>query len=172
MKYSNISVNFLFLCFLQRNWNVVDNMFTFQREERVDDTIPAADLAEKTIEYARELEMIVWLFRALVDYFLDSDATLFDGRFSFVSEDMLNDAVSGDVVRSKTIIILMTCVKSCSLDYKIICLYVVKSGLFLCDSCLYVFPGRDPWLQHFYLEVQRQKLNYRWRGFQIPVSLP
>ncbi|XP_064599763.1 26S proteasome non-ATPase regulatory subunit 8-like [Liolophura sinensis] len=46
---------------LQKGWTVgPDNFFHFRQEEKeADDVIPAKLLAEQTIEYARELEMIV-----------------------------------------------------------------------------------------------------------------
>lgn len=54
-------LNFFLLYFLQKGWSVgPDNFFHFRREEKeADDVIPAKLLAEQTIEYARELEMIV-----------------------------------------------------------------------------------------------------------------
>ena len=44
-----------------RSWNVnTDNFFFFQHEEtKTDEHIPATNLAEQAIVYARELEMIV-----------------------------------------------------------------------------------------------------------------
>ena len=47
--------------FLQRGWTLRgDNFFYYQQEvSKNDDVIPAIDLAQKTIDYARELEMIV-----------------------------------------------------------------------------------------------------------------
>lgn len=36
-----------------------DKIFTFLRERKADDVIPATELAQQAIEYARELEMIV-----------------------------------------------------------------------------------------------------------------
>jgi len=46
---------------LQRGWKLSpDNFFRFVHELKdTDDVIPAKELAEQTIEYARELEMIV-----------------------------------------------------------------------------------------------------------------
>jgi 26S proteasome regulatory subunit N12 len=43
------------------NWKVgPDNFFHFVREEKTtDDSIPATELAKQTIDYAKELEMIV-----------------------------------------------------------------------------------------------------------------
>ena len=45
----------------QRDWKIQsDNFFYFQHEEKnKDEIIPATDLAQQAIEYARELEMIV-----------------------------------------------------------------------------------------------------------------
>ena len=50
-----------FFSSLQRNWESrADGFFYFKQEEKdSDDVIPAKQLAEQTIEYARELEMIV-----------------------------------------------------------------------------------------------------------------
>ncbi|ESO06144.1 hypothetical protein HELRODRAFT_188276 [Helobdella robusta] len=42
-----------------KNWKLENNYFVFHRPERVDDLVPSTELAEKTIEYAKELEMIV-----------------------------------------------------------------------------------------------------------------
>ncbi|CAC5367870.1 PSMD8 [Mytilus coruscus] len=46
---------------VQRGWTLAsDSFFYFQQEKKVtDESIPAMQLAEQTIEYARELEMIV-----------------------------------------------------------------------------------------------------------------
>jgi len=46
---------------LQRKWDLkTDGFFYFVHEEKeTDEVIPAKDLAEQTIMYARELEMIV-----------------------------------------------------------------------------------------------------------------
>jgi 26S proteasome regulatory subunit N12 len=45
----------------ERSWtlNGAEKSFAFQRERKVDDVIPATQLAQQAIEYARELEMIV-----------------------------------------------------------------------------------------------------------------
>lgn len=46
---------------VQRGWTLAaDSFFHFQQEKKeTDESIPAIQLAEQTIEYARELEMIV-----------------------------------------------------------------------------------------------------------------
>jgi 26S proteasome regulatory subunit N12 len=47
----------------ERKWKLcpenANGMFYFQREEKVEESIPAIDLATRSIEYARELEMII-----------------------------------------------------------------------------------------------------------------
>lgn len=42
-----------------KNWIVQGNKFVFIQDEKIEDKVPVSDLAEKTIEYARELEQIV-----------------------------------------------------------------------------------------------------------------
>jgi 26S proteasome regulatory subunit N12 len=46
-----------------RKWTLIpestDGMFYFHREQKADESIPAMDLAVRSIEYARELEMII-----------------------------------------------------------------------------------------------------------------
>jgi len=45
----------------ERSWtfNARENMYLFHREKKADDVIPATDLTQQAIDYARELEMIV-----------------------------------------------------------------------------------------------------------------
>ena len=52
---------YIVLFIFQRGWNLgSDNFFHYKQEEKdTDEVIPAKLLAEQTIEYARELEMIV-----------------------------------------------------------------------------------------------------------------
>ena len=55
------SVRFDPIIIFQRGWTLnSDNFFYYQQEvNKSDDVIPALDLAQQTINYARELEMIV-----------------------------------------------------------------------------------------------------------------
>ena len=55
------SVRFDPIIIFQRGWTLnSDNFFHYQQEvNKSDDVIPALDLAQQTINYARELEMIV-----------------------------------------------------------------------------------------------------------------
>ncbi len=57
-----------FIYYFQRKWKrESDDFFHFKHEEKKsDDVIPAQDLALQAIEYARELEMIVWKFVFIV----------------------------------------------------------------------------------------------------------
>ena len=57
-----IYVQIKLCCFIpQRKWNLgEDKVFRFKQEKKNDDEfVPAVFLAEQTITYARELEMIV-----------------------------------------------------------------------------------------------------------------